>query len=86
MVSPIIPFMQLRDLMPYALNPQIGIKGSVVNIPVEIPEMVQTLPRLPNQMQTIQLKLKRRLDHQTSYKFESISPYATCKALKYLCA
>lgn len=40
MVSPVVPFMQMRDLMPHALNPQLGIKGSVINIPVEIPQMV----------------------------------------------
>lgn len=34
MVAPYINFMQLRPLKAYALNSQIGMKGSVVNIPM----------------------------------------------------
>lgn len=34
MVSPFINFMQIRHLKKFALNPQLGMKGSVVNIPV----------------------------------------------------
>lgn len=57
LVSRIVPFMQIRDLMPHALNPQLGIKGSVVNIPVN----------MSNNMQTIQLKFKRNLQHRSHY-------------------
>lgn len=84
MVSPVVPFMQIRDLMPFALNPQLGIKGSVVNIPVEIPEMVQTLPRLDDKLQTIQLKFKRHETHARPYMFEAIVPDAVVSGLEFL--
>lgn len=45
MVSPYIPFMQIKALQPYAINPQLSLKGSIVNLPVEINEMINVLPR-----------------------------------------
>lgn len=84
LVSPIVPFMQIRDLMPFALNPQLGIKGSVVNIPVSVPEMIETLPRSSNNMQTIQLKLKRNLEHRSHYMYETINPSAVAKSAMWL--
>ncbi|XP_031637004.1 uncharacterized protein LOC116349612 [Contarinia nasturtii] len=83
-VSPYINFMQIRDLTPFALNPQLGIKGSVINIPISVPEMVDVLPRSADNMQTIQLKLKRRLEHTSNYMFETISPKSIYEALVFL--
>lgn len=73
-VAPILPFMQIRPLMPHSLNPQLGVKGSVVNIPVEIPEMVNSLPRTFDNMATVQVKLKRHMDHRSDYMFEPVRP------------
>lgn len=84
LVSPIVPFMQIRDLMPHSLNPQLGIKGSVVNIPVSVPEMIETLPRSSNELQTIQLKFKRNLKHQSHYMYETINPSIVAKAAVWL--
>ncbi|XP_055856560.1 uncharacterized protein LOC129919626 isoform X2 [Episyrphus balteatus] len=84
MVAPFINFMQIRDLKPFALNPQLGMKGSVVNISVEVNDMLQVLPRRFDNMKTIQLKLRRHLDHATNYMFETIRPAVVCDALKYL--
>ncbi|XP_055845331.1 uncharacterized protein LOC129911529 [Episyrphus balteatus] len=84
MVAPFINFMQIRDLKPFALNPQLGMKGSVVNISVEVNDMLQVLPRKFDNMKTIQLKLKRHLDHSSNYMFETIRPAVVCDALQYL--
>lgn len=84
MVSPIINFMQIRPLMPHSLNPQLSLKGSIVNISVQVTDMVKALPRKPNEMQTIQLKFKRHVDHSTDYMFETIRPWKVCMALEYL--
>lgn len=84
LVSPYINFMQLRDLTPHALNPQIGIKGSVVNIPVSVPEMINVLPRAFNNVQTVQLKLKRLLEHKSDYMFETVNLKAIHDALTIL--
>ncbi|XP_026481429.1 uncharacterized protein LOC113388245 [Ctenocephalides felis] len=84
MVSPVINFMQIRSLKPYALNPQLGLKGSVVNIPIEVNECLKVLPRKFSEMKTIQVKLKRHLDHKSDYMFESVRPKFICNAIKYL--
>ena len=82
MVAPYINFMQIRPLKPFALNPQLGLKGSVVNIPVEVNDMVQVLPRKFNNMATIQIKLKRHVDHSTDYMFETVRPTKIKEALQ----
>lgn len=84
MVSPILNFMQIRALKPYALNSQWGLKGSVVNIMIDVNEVVDTLPRKFNEMNTIQIKLKRHIDHKSDYMFETIRPGVVCEALNYL--
>jgi hypothetical protein len=84
LVSPYLPFMQIRKLQPFALNPQLVQKGSVVNIAVEIDDMINILPRRFDQMSIVQIKLKRHIDHSTSYMHETIRPAAVCEALKYL--
>lgn len=83
-LSPFINFMQLRDLTPYALNPQLGIKGSVVNIPVSVPEMVKQLPRSASGVNVLQVKLKRRLEHISNYMHEIINTKNIAEALKFL--
>ena len=84
MVSPYINFMQIRALKSFALNPQLGLKGSVVNIPIEINDILQVLPRKFDNMATIQVKLKRHMLHSSDYMFETIRPAVVCEALKYL--
>lgn len=83
-VSPIINFMQIRELKPHSLNSQLGIKGSIVNIPVEIPTMIDVLPRKFEEMHAIQVTLKRSLLHKSAYQAETISPANICDALTYL--
>ena len=83
-IFPIIPFMQIRSLKKYALNPQVGCKGAIINIPVNINEMQSILPRQFNDMEVMQVKLKRHLKHFTDYIFETISPAKIMRALKLL--
>ena len=84
MVSPYIPFMQIRALQPYALNSQLSLKGSILNIQTDINEMIQFLPRNFDEMSIVQIKLKRHIEHQTDYMFETIKPSKICKALEFL--
>lgn len=46
--------------------------------------MLQVLPRTFDRMCTIQIKLKRHIDHATDYMYETIRPGFICEALKYL--
>ncbi|CAB0002561.1 unnamed protein product, partial [Nesidiocoris tenuis] len=81
MVSPYIPFMQIKSLMPNVLNGQQCIKGSVVNIEVDIKEMTDVLPRNFDNLSTVQLKLKRHIEHKSHYMYETIKPQNVCDAL-----
>ena len=84
MVSPFIPFMQIRPLLPYAINPQLSLKGSIVNIHTEINEMIKILPRKFDEMSVIQIKFKRHIDHTSDYMNGTIKPAKVCRALEYL--
>ena len=84
MVAPYINFMQIRPLKPFSLNPQLSLKGSIVNIAVEIQDMIKVLPRKFDQMATIQIKLKRHMEHASDYMMETIRPAVVCDALKFL--
>ena len=57
LISLRIPFMQIRAL---ARGAQFSLKGSVVNVPADVEPTIRALPRLPNQSETIPVKLKRR--------------------------
>ena len=57
MISPRIPFMQLREL---PRGSQLSIHGNVVNVPADVNSTVNSLPRPLNELQTIPIKLKRR--------------------------
>ena len=84
MVSPYIVFMQIRPLTPYALNPQLSLRGSVVNIDDDINEMIETLPRNFDQLSTLQIQLKRHVEHRSSYMTETIQPWKIFEALNHL--
>ena len=84
MVAPYINFMQIRPLKSFTLNLQLGAKGSVVNIPIEINEMLTVLPKSFDEMTTIHIQLKRKLEHKSNYVFETIRPAKVCEALQYL--
>lgn len=58
MVSPYISFMQIKILQSFAINPQLSLKESIVNIPVEINKMINILPKSFDEKSTIQIKLK----------------------------
>ncbi|KAJ8678080.1 hypothetical protein QAD02_013867 [Eretmocerus hayati] len=45
MVAPYVLFMQINPLLPFAINPQLSLAGSIVNISVDINDMLQILPR-----------------------------------------
>uniref|UniRef100_A0ABD2W1Y8 ATP-dependent DNA helicase n=1 Tax=Trichogramma kaykai TaxID=54128 RepID=A0ABD2W1Y8_9HYME len=84
MVAPYVPFMQIKALQPYALNSQLSLKGSVVNIHTDINDMIKILPRKFDELSIVQIKFKRHIEHKSDYLFETIKPSHICKALKYL--
>ena len=81
LISARIPFMQLRELRP---TTQLGIRGNIVNVPIDIEECVNILPREFDRTSTIQLAFKRRLQYKGSYIREWVRPHAVYRAAEYL--
>uniref|UniRef100_A0A8D8UR91 ATP-dependent DNA helicase n=1 Tax=Cacopsylla melanoneura TaxID=428564 RepID=A0A8D8UR91_9HEMI len=82
--SPFLPFMCIKPMKAFSLNGQLGLRGSVVNISIDVNEMLTVLPRSFDEMSTIQVQLKRHFQHKSYYMFETIRPAAVCDALRYL--
>ena len=81
LVSPRLPFMQLREM---PRGGQLNLRGNVVNVPADISSTIRSLPRLLNEDETIMLKLKRRLDYKHHVAFENIRPNKVYEAAKWL--
>ena len=81
LVSLRIPFMQIRSL---ARGGQFSLKGSVVNVPADVEPTIRALPRLPNESETIPVKLKRMKEQKHSVVTENVRPHAVMNALQTL--
>lgn len=65
LISPRVPFMQIRRLR--HVNGQCGIYGQIMNVPVEFNTMVKQLPRNIQDDHCFYVHLKKKLIHKTSY-------------------
>ncbi len=81
LISPRIPFMQVREL---PRGGQLSIHGNVVNVPADVNSTVSVLPRPVNESQTIPIKLKRRLGYKHHYQFQNVRPSKVLEAAQYL--
>ena len=81
LISPRIPFMQIREV---PRGGQLSIHGNVVNVPSDVNSTVHTLPRLISESQTIPIKLKRRLSYKHHYQFQNVRPKKVLDAANYL--
>ena len=79
LISPRIPFMQLREL---PSGGQLSIHGNVVNVPADVNSTVSVLPRPINESQTI--KLKQRLGYKHHNEFQNVRPSKVLEAAQYL--
>lgn len=81
LLSPRIPFMQMREL---PRGGQLSIKGNVVNVPVDVTPTITALPRNLSETQTIPIKLKKRMRFASSVFTENVRPLKVMSALKWL--
>ncbi|CAF4125803.1 unnamed protein product, partial [Rotaria sordida] len=81
LISPRIPFMVIRSL---GYSKQFGLKGNLVNVPMNIDTNVSILPRTFSDTQTIQLKLMRQMKNKNAFMYETIRPKVVHTAVKYL--
>ena len=63
---------------------QFKIHGYVVNVPANVSSTVNVLPKSMNELQTISVKLKRRLGYKHHYTFQTIRALKVLKAAQYL--
>ena len=81
LISPRIPFMQIREL---PRGGQLSIHGNIVNVPSDVNSTVHSLPRRIDKSQTIPINLKRRLSYKHHYQFQNVRPMKVLNAVKYL--
>ena len=81
LISPRIPFMQIREL---PRGGQLPIHGGIVNVPADVSSSVDKLPRLISESETIPVKLKRKLSFKHYYRYESVRPNKVLAAAQYL--
>lgn len=65
LISPRIPFMSIRRLT--RRNGQYAITGQVINMPINVQETIQQLPRQLHDDHALNVCLKRKLIHRSSY-------------------
>ena len=82
MVCPRIPFMSIRTL---GYSKQVSLHGGIINIPIDVIDMVQVLPRQASDIHCINVQLRRRLSHSHSFREEMVRPNVIQAALQYLC-
>ena len=80
-ISMRIPFMKLVSL---PRGGQYGINGPCVNVPAELTTICTVLPRLPQEVQLVHFKLKRRLKYKGHHMSAIIRPRAILDALFWL--
>jgi hypothetical protein len=81
LISPRIPFMVIRSL---GFCKQFGLKGNLVNVPMNVDTNVSVLPRSFSDTHTIQLKLMRQMKNKNAFMYETIRPKVVHTAIKYL--
>ena len=81
LVSPVIVFMQIREL---PSGQHQSVPGNVVNVPCDNIATLSSLPRLPENSGTIPVKLKRRLRLKSYVLYEKIWRQAYIEAVCYL--
>ncbi|XP_039970108.1 uncharacterized protein LOC120782016, partial [Bactrocera tryoni] len=82
LISPRVPFMQIRRLR--HVNGQYGIYGQIINVPVEVNTMVKQLPRNIEDDHCFYVHLKKKLIHKTSYVHGLINKSHIKEWLSYL--
>ena len=81
LVSPRLPFMQLREM---PRGGQVNLKGNIVNVPADVNSIIKSLPRMIDENETIMLKLKRKLSYKHHMAFENIRPNKVFEAAIWL--
>ena len=80
----VAPRIAFQKLMQAPRGKQFKINGNVVNVPADVVNTVNTLPRLPNSTGTIKVQLKRRLQYKSSALSLNVRPHKFFQAAAWL--
>ena len=80
LLSPRLPFMKMYAV-PRAR--QYKNRGNVVNVPADVANTVQSLPRMSDDLGTIKVQLKRHLKFKHSVMSQNIRPEKVRSAAEY---
>ena len=78
------PRLAFQKLMQAPRGKQLKIKGNIVNVPADVNNTVNILPRLPQESGTIKVQLKRRLQYKSSALSLNVRPYKILQAANWL--
>ena len=78
------PRLAFEKLLQAPQGNQFKIKGNVVNVPAEVNNTVNMLPRLPQESGTIKVQLKRRLEYKSSALSLNVRPNKIFQAANWL--
>ena len=78
------PRLAFQKLMQAPRGRQFKIHENVVNIPAEVSDTVNMLPRLPSETGTIKVNLKRKLQYKSSALSLNIRPHKVVQAANWL--
>ena len=73
------PRLAFQKLMQAPRGNQLKIKGNIVNVPADVNNTVNVLPRLPQESGTVKVQLKRRLQYKSSALSLNERPYIYIK-------
>jgi hypothetical protein len=80
----IAPRLAFQKIMQAPRGQQLKITGNVVNVPADICNTVNMLPRLPQDTGTIKVQLKRRLQYKSSALSLNVRPNKVMQAAAWL--
>jgi DNA replication protein DnaC len=82
-----IPYMNVVQLFPWKGGYQVAMRGNVINIPNNVSDVVNTLPRLPDQMMdaTLFVSLYKNVNSGFSYWSANVRPKVVHSYLSRLC-
>lgn len=73
-----------QKLMQAPRGKQLKVHGNIVNIPVDVTNTVNMLPRLPSETGTIKVNSKRKLQYQSSAMSLNGRPHKVVQAVHWL--
>lgn len=73
--------MQIKSI---GFEKQYGLRGQIVNVPIDIDSTVTALPRNVEDSFVIELHIKRKMNYKSDYMCESVRPMLLYKAGQFL--